>query len=178
MAADVAEMETMVAHLLQRERLREGRALRREPHDLAALVREAVERGAGRPPGVRVARAPGRLIVPLDPDGARTVLRNLIDNALKYSSEGSRAVEVSIEADAAGALVRIADDGPGFADADLDRIFEPFYRGDPSRSRRTGGYGLGLSICRDIMEAHGGTIAVERGVPRGATIVLRWPGAG
>ena len=103
------------------------------------------------------------------------MLRNLLDNALKYSLEGSRPIEVTVAAQGAAAVVRIADDGPGFPEGELDRVFEPFYRGDPSRSRRTGGYGLGLSICRGIMEAHGGSIAIEPGEGRGATVVLRFP---
>lgn len=178
MAADVVEMETMVAHLLELERLREGGVLRREPHDLVALAREAIERTGDRPPGVRLAVAPGRLVVPVDADGVRTVLRNLIDNAIKYSLPDSRPVEVSLVGGAESAVVRITDDGPGLPEGDLEKAFEPFYRGDPSRSRSTGGYGLGLSICRGIMEAHGGTIAIEPGAGRGATIVLWFPREG
>jgi signal transduction histidine kinase len=72
-------------------------------------------------------------------------------------------------------VIRVRDDGPGIPPADLANVFEPFFRVDRSRSRRTGGYGLGLSICRRVLEAHGGTIAVENASPRGASFVLTLP---
>jgi len=71
--------------------------------------------------------------------------------------------------------VRVSDDGPGIPESDLDNIFEPFFRVDRSRSKSTGGYGLGLSICKRIMEAHGGAITVERNPGRGTTFLLILP---
>ena len=71
--------------------------------------------------------------------------------------------------------MRVIDDGPGIPEADLGHVFEPFFRVDRSRSRKTGGYGLGLSICRRIVEAHGGTITASNNPGRGATITLRFP---
>jgi len=175
MAADVAEMEAMVAELLELERLRDGRGLRREPVDLDALAREAAERLGGRPPGVRVAGAPRPVTIHADPEGVRTVLRNLIENALKFSLPDSGPVAVAVSATAGEAVLRVTDDGPGVPAGDVERLFEPFYRPDPSRSRRTGGYGLGLSICRRVMEAHGGRISVEPNAGRGATFVAVFP---
>jgi signal transduction histidine kinase len=74
--------------------------------------------------------------------------------------------------------VRVRDDGEGVASSDLQRLFEPFFRADPSRSKRPAGFGLGLSICKRIMEAHGGTITVEAGKPRGLICVMEFPRAG
>jgi signal transduction histidine kinase len=72
--------------------------------------------------------------------------------------------------------VRVTDDGPGIPEADLGSLFEPFFRVDRSRSKKSGGYGLGLSICKRILEAHGGGIAVEnRSGHRGACFTLRLP---
>ncbi len=73
--------------------------------------------------------------------------------------------------------VRVSDDGAGIPEGVADTLFEPFYRLDPSRSRKTGGYGLGLSICRRIMEAHGGAISAESPVAdgRGARFILTFP---
>ncbi|MBI5547782.1 MAG: ATP-binding protein, partial [Deltaproteobacteria bacterium] len=67
------------------------------------------------------------------------------------------------------------DDGPGIPPQDRPNLFEPFFRVDRSRSRKTGGYGLGLSLCKRIMEAHGGGIAVENRKGRGAVFVLTFP---
>ncbi len=73
------------------------------------------------------------------------------------------------------ATVRVTDDGVGIPPSDIERVFEPFYRVDPSRSKTSGGYGLGLSICKRVMEAHGGRIEVERPPDRGTSFVLTFP---
>ena len=172
MTADVAEMEAMIAELLELERLRDGRGIRTERQDLLPIVREAVRAFEDKPPGARVTGAREPILLDLDADRVRTVLRNLMENAVKYSLSESRAVEVTVDADADRVFVRVTDDGPGLPKADLDRIFEPFYRVDPSRSKKTGGYGLGLSMCKRIMEAHGGGIVGQNNAGRGATFTL------
>jgi signal transduction histidine kinase len=111
----------------------------------------------------------------VDPDGIRTVLRNLIGNAAKFSLPDSRPVEVSVARDHDAAVVRVVDDGPGIPEAEIETVFEPFFRVDRSRSRKTGGYGLGLSISRRIAEAHGGTLRAESLPGRGAVLTLRLP---
>ena len=73
------------------------------------------------------------------------------------------------------AVVCVVDDGVGVQSDDTDRLFEPFLRVDPSRSRKTGGFGLGLSICKRIIDAHDGKIAMERNEGRGVTLRLTWP---
>ena len=113
----------------------------------------------------------------IDGDKIRTVLRNLLENAIKYSAADSRPVELSAVETAAGVIVRVTDSGVGIPAGDAERVFEPFFRVDPSRSKQTGGYGLGLSICKRVMEAHGGTIAMERLSPRGTAFVLTFPRA-
>lgn len=175
MRADVAEMETMVTELLELERVRDGRGIQIVQHDLVALVQETVRRYQDRPPGVRVSQAPPTLELGVDAEAVRTVLRNVLENAIKFSLSNSRCVEVSVATSDAGAIVRVVDDGPGFPPGDLDRLPEPFYRPDPSRSKRTGGYGLGLSICKRIMDAHRGALELERNVGRGATVTLTFP---
>jgi signal transduction histidine kinase len=173
--ADVAEMEAMTAELLELERLRDGRALRRSRHDLVALMREAASPHEAGPPGVRVTASPAEIALDLDADGVRTVLRNLLDNAVKYSLPDSRAVELTAVRDDGRLVVSVSDDGPGIPEGDLQSIFEPFFRVDRSRSRKTGGYGLGLSICKRIVEAHGGSIAASNNAGRGARFTLTFP---
>jgi two-component system sensor histidine kinase BaeS len=72
-------------------------------------------------------------------------------------------------------VIRISDYGTGIASEDLPRIFEPFFRADPSRSRLSGGYGLGLSLCRTIVEAHGGRIEADSMPGRGSTFSVYLP---
>ncbi len=177
-AADVAEMEAMITELLELERLRDGRGIRTERQDLVAILREMAESFGDRPPGVRFAAPPGEVLLDLDGDKIRTVLRNLLENAVKYSLPDSRPVAISLAQDEETVTIRVADDGPGIPGADLASLFEPFFRVDRSRSKKSGGYGLGLSICKRIMEAHDGGIAVENNAGRGASflLTLRKPG--
>jgi signal transduction histidine kinase len=177
MASDVVEMELMIAELLELERLREGRGIRTERQDLLPILREVAASFCDRHPGVRVDTIEREIVLDFDADKLRTVLRNILENACKYSLPDSRAVEISTAQNSEAVMVRITDDGPGIPEADVQSIFDPFFRVDRSRSRQTGGYGLGLSICKRIMEAHGGSIAVESNPGRGASFVLRLPKA-
>jgi signal transduction histidine kinase len=175
MANDVAEMEAMIGELLELERLRDGRAVHRVRGDLAPLLREVVGTVGAAAPGARLSLAVPALPVDIDEGRVRAVLRNVLENALKYSLPDSRAVEVTAAIEDGLAVVRFADDGPGIPTEDLPSLFEPFFRVDRSRSRRTGGYGLGLSLCKRVMEAHRGTISAANNPGRGATFTLRFP---
>jgi signal transduction histidine kinase len=172
MDADVAEMEAMLAELLELERLRDGRGIKTEPQDLVKVLHEVAETLADGPPGVRVTCPEPELLLEIDGDRIRTVLKNLLENAVKYSLPDSRPVEVQASRKDGTVEVQVTDDGPGIPEADLGHLFEPFFRVDRSRSKKTGGYGLGLSICKRIMEAHGGTISALNNPGRGATFTL------
>ena len=92
---------------------------------------------------------------------------NLLENAVFHTPEGG-AVTVSAEIQGSSVVVSVADSGPGIAPQDLPRVFDRFYRVDPSRTRATGGAGLGLTIARQLVEAHGGAIWVDSVVGEGA----------
>jgi signal transduction histidine kinase len=173
--ADAAEMDAMTTELLELERLRDGRALRTTREDLVQLLRDAALAYADAPPGVHVSASPPEIPLDLDVDGVRTVLRNLLGNAVKYSLPDSRPIELTVTRDGEGLVVRVIDDGPGIPPEDLANVFEPFFRVDRSRSRKTGGYGLGLSICKRIVEAHGGEITATNNPGRGACFTLTFP---
>ena len=106
-----------------------------------------------------------------DPLALERLVQNLIDNGMTYAG----AVEVSLRADAAEALVVVADRGPGLPPELLDRVFQPFARGDPSRNRETGGVGLGLTIARSIAEDHGGRLTLAARTGGGLQALLRLP---
>jgi signal transduction histidine kinase len=178
MASDVAEMERMIAELLELERLRGGRGVNPVRQDLVPIVRETVESFQNRPPGVRVVSVAREMSVDIDAEKIRTVLRNLLENAIKYSLPDSRDVEVSAAQNGEWVVIHITDDGSGIPERDMPRLFDPFFRVDRSRSKRTGGYGLGLSLSKRIVEAHGGTIAAENNPTRGASFVVTLPKAG
>jgi signal transduction histidine kinase len=175
MTADIAEMEIMIGELLELERLRDGRAIQVARRDLMPILRDVTESFRDRPPGVRLVSGTQELPLDIDPDKLRMVFRNLLENAAKYSLPDSRPVQISIATDEKTVVVRVSDDGPGIPPADLANVFEPFFRVDRSRSKKTGGYGLGLSICKRIIDAHGGSIAVENNPGRGASFIVSLP---
>ncbi len=170
MTADLAEMEAMIAELLELERLREGRGLRIARVDLSPIVHEVADAF-----DARIVALPAALHVDADGEKLRVVLRNLIENAVKYSLPDSAPVEVSAAADGEHVVIRVTDDGQGVPEEDRASLFEPFFRVDRSRSKMPAGYGLGLSICKRIVEAHGGTIGVQANAGRGMTFVLVIP---
>jgi two-component system phosphate regulon sensor histidine kinase PhoR len=117
---------------------------------------------------------PSAISVKADPKALDQILVNLLDNGVKYTrSEG----HVWVAAREIGDAVRIEvrDDGPGIADKHRERVFERFYRADPSRSREAGGTGLGLSIVKHLVESMGGEVGVEPNAPRGSIFWLRLP---
>jgi signal transduction histidine kinase len=106
----------------------------------------------------------------LRPQSVRRALRNLIDNAERYGG----TVDVSYGREDDHAIICVRDNGPGIPDADIEQVFEPYFRLEKSRSRETGGNGLGLSIARTIIRAHGGNISLANRVDGGlvATVTL------
>jgi signal transduction histidine kinase len=174
MQGDVAEMEAMVGELLELERLRDGRGVQPAVIDLGALVADVACGFDGVSPGVHV-EAQAAIVAAVDESRIRMVLRNLIENAIKYSLPDSAPVRVHLQRTADTVSIDVRDDGIGIPEADLPQLFVPFFRVDRSRSKKTGGYGLGLSICQRIAEAHGGAITVERVQPRGSRFTVTLP---
>ncbi|MCS7171863.1 MAG: HAMP domain-containing histidine kinase [Armatimonadetes bacterium] len=151
--------------------------LQRTPTDLGDLAASCVE---GLQPwaeerGVQVIleASPG-LEVEVDPDRMRQVLQNLLHNAIRFTPPGG-AVRFRVSRTAQGIRIELEDEGPGVPPGDLPYIFEPFYRADRSRSRETGGSGLGLAVVRRLVESHGGEVRAENRVPRGARFVVELP---
>jgi signal transduction histidine kinase len=175
---DLGEMEGMIGELLESARLdSEAGRLDPEPVDLPALVQEVARGFEGRPPGLDLrlpARGPG-FVVDADRERVRKVISNVIDNALKYSRDALAPAEIRFLREADAVVLSVRDHGVGIPAAEIPRIFQPFYRVDPSRSRDTGGYGLGLSLCKRIMEAHGGGVTLESESGKGALVRLRFP---
>ena len=112
--------------------------------------------------------------ISIDPGRMVQVLSNLVDNALLYTPEGGQ-VCISARMVAEGLEIRVQDSGPGIAEDELERVFERFYRSDPSRQRNEGGSGLGLAIAKSIVEKHNGCIWAESKADEGTTIVIHLP---
>ena len=101
----------------------------------------------------------------------RRLVSNLLENAVKFGGEA----RARVFSDAGNAIVEIDDDGPGIPAADSEKVFEPFYRREPSRSRQTGGIGLGLAVVRSIARGHGGDVSLINRVGGGLTARVNLP---
>jgi len=132
---------------------------------ISSLKQDAEEAGhtvtiAGTSPGPVMGRA----------QALKRCLQNLLDNALAYG----RRADITVRQEGRSVNVAISDQGPGIPEHDIERVFDPFYRVEGSRNRNSGGSGLGLSIARNIAQAHGGAVRL-RNLPQGgleATLVL------
>jgi heavy metal sensor kinase len=174
---EVDRLTRTVDDLLTLASVDQGRlALATEPVDLGAVAANAG--GALRPLAARrsiTIEVDGSSAgVTGDPERLRQALGNLIENAVKFSPDGG-VVSVRTAAANGSASVTVSDQGPGVAPADRDQMFERFFRADASRSRGVAGSGLGLSIAREIAEAHGGQIRFAPREPRGAEFALELP---
>jgi signal transduction histidine kinase len=156
---DVLELDSMVTHILESARLENrGGGLRSEKVALSALLDEKAA-AAGPHPGVARHRPPAPVFAAGDPALLGILFKNLLENALKYSTGVAQPVEITEKQGDDGLItVVVRDHGPGIPAGERERVFEPFYRVDKSRSKNTGGFGLGLALCRKIALAHGGTI--------------------
>jgi signal transduction histidine kinase len=132
------------------------------------------ERAAAKRASFVTAIAPDATQLLVDPDAIRHILQNLMDNALRYVPEGGTITCRSVRADG-GTVVSVEDNGSGIPGDHLPRIFERFYRVDPSRSRDEGGTGLGLAIVKHIVEAHGGRVWAESARGEGTAVRSWWP---
>ncbi len=176
--ADVDALDALVEELLLASRIDLG-AVSPKPEllDLAAACREAWTRVAAEAEEqgttLRLHLAGDGHGVAADPALTLRLLGNLFENAVRHGGPGE--VRVSSERHNDRVRITVADQGPGVAEADLARLFEPFFRADRSRSRRTGAGGLGLMIVRRAVEAHGGSVQARRADPRGLAVTFDLP---
>lgn len=162
---DLGEMRDLITDLLESERLGQGHAaLHLEPTDLPALAREVL---ASLPQGdqVQLDIAPGLAPQALDRTRVRLLLRNLLDNALRHSAGASAPPTLRIARGDAGLRLSVRDYGPGVEGSVLSRLAEPFFRPDAARQRATGGVGLGLYLCKLVVQAHGGRLELRNAQP-------------
>ena len=154
LAADISQMDAMVAATMGfvADATKPGERTRLE---LASLVETVLDEAAETGADATVERSE-RIIIEGDPVGLRRLISNLVENALKY---GQRARGRIYQEDGQ-AVIEIDDDGPGVPLTELDRVFDPFYRREPSRNRETGGIGLGLAVVRSVARSHGGDVVL------------------
>jgi signal transduction histidine kinase len=169
MAADIDQMEEMISATLSfvRDATKPGE---RTPLELSSLLESLCDEMAETGARTEVDRS-DKVVLDGDPMGLRRLFSNLLENAVKFG----RCARVRVFREDAHAIVEIDDDGPGIPEWDVERVFEPFYRREPSRSRQTGGIGLGLAVVRSIARGHGGDVTLVNRSGRGLTARVQLP---
>ncbi len=179
MLADLEELEAMVSATLAFGR----DAAATEPVyplDLAELLRTLLDETGDARPSVADKlsyEGPAHVTVRARPMALKRALANLVSNAVQYGGGATVRLVPPVSVGAAGTMVtvEIEDSGPGIPAHELERVFEPFHRGEPSRSRETGGVGLGLPIARNILRAHGGDVTMTNRPTGGAKATVTLP---
>jgi signal transduction histidine kinase len=178
---DLSRLETLLHSMLRLARAEQWATgnLRRDlsPVDVGLTCQETLERlqSVAQQRDVRLAfAANGPMRLAADPSDLELVWSNLLENAIRFSPRGE-TVSLSLRASGEVGYVEVADKGPGIPASELPHIFERFHRGDSSRARITGGYGLGLAISKALIEAYGGHIAPHSSVGEGTRMVVTLP---
>jgi signal transduction histidine kinase len=185
---EASRMGRLVEDLLLLAKFDAGLSLDRRPVDLASIAAEAVSAARIVHRGRHIAlRAPEPVIIHADDQRVRQIIDNLIANAITHTPAGSPVTVTVTPAPSASPAtpadplspgcgqVTVADEGPGMTPEQAARVFERFYRTDDSRTRTSGGAGLGLAIAASLTAAHGGAIMVDTAPGRGAAFHVRLP---
>jgi signal transduction histidine kinase len=175
--SDIEEMEQIVSTLLEAERLNTRHAaLNRTEVQLRELVEQLIEDYFERDQArIALQFSDDAMVANVDDARLMLLIKNLLSNALRYSDPEAGPVTLRVSKEQGELVIQVSDHGPGFAPEQAANIGEPFFRGDPSRTRRTGGAGLGLYLTRLVVEAHGGSLRLDPEYTQGARLVVRLP---
>jgi two-component system sensor histidine kinase CpxA len=172
---EAERLDALVGQVMTLTRLRTTDAPRADVVRLDKVIGEVVDDARFEYPEAEVQYAPTREVsLRGDADGLKSAIENVVRNALTY---GDRTKPIVVRLDVAGdsAVVRVQDSGPGVPEAELKRIFEPFYRTDKSRDHRQDGQGIGLAITSRVTELHGGTVTAANRAEGGLEIAIELP---
>ena len=167
---DLTEMDTLVLEILETEKLNTRHAvLNRSPVSIHQMINTILEQYFSER-NISLQLPDGDCYVMVDGARIKLLVLNLLSNALHHNEDASFPPKLSIQIDTTRLIIRVHDHGRGIAPHELPHISEPFYRADLSRTRQTGGYGLGLYLCRLIAEAHGGHLSIDSELGKGTTV--------
>jgi two-component system sensor histidine kinase SenX3 len=175
LGTEAARLSGLVSDLLDLSRVEVGAELQLSSVQLAPLLTEAADRArpVAEVKGIELDVTSSDLVIEADASQLSMAVKNLVDNAVRYS-EGGR-VRIESESRSEWVAVTVTDQGIGIPSSEIPRIFERFYRVDKARSRATGGTGLGLAIVRHVAENHGGRVEVASELGGGSSFTLLLP---
>jgi two-component system sensor histidine kinase CpxA len=172
---EAERLDALVGQVMTLTRLRTTSAPRRDAVRLDTLIGEVVDDARFEYPDAKVEySAASNVSLRGDGDGLKSAIENVVRNALTYGDR-TKPIEVKLDSDGTTATVRVLDRGPGVPAAELERIFEPFYRTDKSRDHRQDGQGIGLAITARVTELHGGSVKALNRAEGGLEIALKLP---
>ena len=175
LAKDLNEMESLIEELLESERLsNRHNVLNRESHDLNGLIEELLQRYFSDSKITPILPS-DPIILDVDATRIKLLLKNLLENSLRHTPDDAQPPELKLEQKANVVVITVRDFGRGIEAEHIPHLTEPFYRADASRHRETGGYGLGLYLCRVIVEAHGGELTIQSEVGKGTSVIVNFP---
>lgn len=171
---DIQEIELLISDLIEAERLNGSHAVLTAEHTpIAAFVEGVCEQFESYPGGLQLELPEDDREFVIDNLRVRLLITNLVNNAIRHGLGNPITVRVEFEGDQA--RLEVEDQGEGIAEEHLSQISEPFYRADSARQRNTGGFGLGLYLCRLIAQAHGGELIIESQLGEGTHITVKLP---
>lgn len=173
---DIDIMQTMLTELLESARMEsEYGKLQIVETDLVGLISAACAKIDHYSKNIQLFLPESPILYPVDISRMDICLSNLIINAIKYSTDSAKQAQVHLEKTDSTIIIQVKDFGQGIPKEDLPFVFEPFYRVDKSRSKKTGGYGLGLSLCKQIIEAHNGSVEMRSELNKGTEVIIKMP---
>lgn len=178
-ARESERLSHLVENILDFSRIEaERKSYRLEPASVSDVVTKTIDRFRllvdGQGVMLNSTIASNLPLVKIDPAAIGQALLNLLDNAVKYS-EGEKLLEISAEAQEKDVVIKVSDQGRGINKSELQKIFEKFYRGESPDGKNTAGSGIGLTLVKEIIEAHGGRVEVESEIQKGSTFSLFIP---
>ena len=174
---EINAMETIITNLLDSEALNTGRkTLQLETFDINEVISLMMKKsGFLSDPNIVFTGLENETNIEADKTLFEVLIKNILENAIRYNPIEGDPIQVQIEDIEGTYEIKIRDFGPGFSEEDITKVTEPFYRTDQSRSRQSGGFGLGLYLCKQIVKAHQGTISIENHEKTGAVVALTIP---
>ena len=174
---EINAMEAIITNLLDSEALSSGhKALQLETFELNDIISQMIEKsGFLANSNIVFTQLKDRSDVEADKTLFEVMIKNIMENAIRYNPAEAEPIQIRIKKIENHYEIKIRDFGPGFSEGDIAKVTEPFYRTDQSRSRQSGGFGLGLYLCKQIIEAHQGSISIDNHKEKGALVVLTIP---